>query len=537
MYILVELNDDAASSIRSLVDGLIGENQPGYAVGVVIDDQVVFSHYAGLALLDTPTPIDDRTRFNIASVAKQYTALMILDLARSGRLDKKEDFRKYLPDAMPELKERISVNQLITHTSGIRDVYDLYFLTNATWYETDFSNRTARELLDSQVDLNFTPGSAYQYSNSNYILLAGIVEAITGEPFHDYATSFLNARGLESSSVRRRHGEIIPRLARAYADWGSGWLEFPDIASTQGDGYLYSTLPDQLRWETQVWGHEQTLSAELISESQRPLGGVDVGAYGYGLEFGFYRGLPVVYHEGATGSYNAYTLRFPELKTSVITMGNTGQVNAVQLAQRVADQFLEGVYRDGEGYPAGPETTDESIEFDDFLGLYELEDGTMIELTRRDGKAYREIEWYDPTQLIQERDNVFHYETDESLKIALSRTREGARQFTLFSPSVAPRVARSILPFPDSDSYKKSIEGDFFNAETSTEIKLRFAGGNEFTMIKNDRPRTLKLVGEDYLVWNSYRITVQRDEADRAVGLLVDRGRIRNVKFERTDAD
>ena len=245
------LDAGSASSIRDLMDELIGENEPGYAVGVVIDDQVVFSHYAGLALLDTPTPIDERTRFNIASVAKQYTALMILDLAKSGRLDTTKDFRTYLPDAMPEVERRISVNQLLTHTSGIRDVYDLLFLTNATWYETDFSNRTAQELLDSQVDLNFPPGSEHQYSNSNYILLAEIIEEVTGEPFHSYATSFLNARGMENSSVRRRQGEVIPRLARAYTDWGSGWIEFPDIASTQGDGYLYSTLPDQLRWETQ----------------------------------------------------------------------------------------------------------------------------------------------------------------------------------------------------------------------------------------------------------------------------------------------
>lgn len=532
----VTLDADSAKSIRDLMGGMIGDDHPGYAVGVVVDDQVVFSHYAGLALLDTPTPIDEHTRFNIASVAKQYTALMILELARSGRLDTTQDFRTYLPDAMPEIEPQISVNQLLTHTSGIRDVYDLFFLTNATWYETDFSNDTARQLLDSQVALNFLPGSAYQYSNSNYILLAEIVEEITGEPFHDYATSFLDARGLKKSNVRRRQGQVIPRLARAYADWGSGWLEFPDIASTQGDGFLFSTLPDQLRWETQVWGHDQTLPDELIAESQSPLSDDPIDEYGYGLEFGFYRGLPITYHEGATGGYNAYTMRIPSLKTSIVTLGNTGQVNAVSLARNVADQFLADYFDDGAGYATGPMTTDSSLQIGDFLGLYELEDGTFIELTQRDGKVYREIEWYEPTQLIQERDNVFRYETDETLKIALSQDDDGIRQFTLYSPSVAPRIARSIPPSPDSEAYKKSLEGDFFNAETNTEIKLRFAGENAFTMIKNDRPRTLKIVGEDYLVWSSYRITVLRDDSNRAMGLSVDRGRIRNVKFYRTDS-
>ncbi|MEM9233754.1 MAG: serine hydrolase domain-containing protein, partial [Pseudomonadota bacterium] len=91
------MDNETATSIRNLVDELIEDGAPGYAVGVVIDDRIVFSHYAGLANLDTPTPIDARSRFNIASVAKQFTALMILDLVESGQVDLSEDFRTYLP--------------------------------------------------------------------------------------------------------------------------------------------------------------------------------------------------------------------------------------------------------------------------------------------------------------------------------------------------------------------------------------------------------------------------------------------------------
>lgn len=530
----ISIPEDIKADLRSLIDGLIDEGAPGYAVGIVVDDDVVFTHYAGLSNLDTPTAIDERTRFNIASVAKQYTALMVLDLAQSGQVDLSASIQSYLPDALPGIDEPLTIAQLLTHTSGLRDIYDLYFLTNGTWYETDFDNRTALNLLEGQTGLNFAPGSDHLYSNSNYILLAELIGAVTGERFHAYADAFLAERGMADSTIRRRYGVVIPRLARAYGDYGSGWLQDADIANTNGDGFMYATLPDQLNWETQIWGHGQTLPAELIAESQRPLTG-EYESYGFGLEFGFYRGVPITYHEGATGSYNSYTLRFPGSKTSIITMGNTRQVNAVVLARRIADLVMADTLTDAPVYPGGPETVSEISDLGEYLGLYELPDGTFMRLAQRDGELFREIQWRDPVRLLPEDANVFVYESNADLKLALTTNPDDQPEFTLYLPSVAPRSADFIAPAPTDEAYLKSLEGDFFNAETDTRIILQHVEGTEFTMVKNDRPRTLELIGRDYLVWNSYRITVLRDQNGRANGLSVDRGRIRNVAFERQD--
>lgn len=531
----VSIDPAQKAAIIERIDELITEDDPGYAVGVVINGRVVFEHYAGLALLDTPTPIDAQTRFNIASVAKQYTALMVLDLVKADQIDLSEDFRTYLPDALPNVEQTITVAQLLTHTSGIRDVYDLYFLTNATWYETEFTNRTAMGLLNNQTGLNFEPGSSHLYSNSNYILLAELIGEVTGQPFHAYADDFLKARGMERSTVRRRYGVVVPRLARAYGDYGSGWLQDADIANTNGDGFMYATLQDQLFWEAQVWGNAATLSPDVITASQGSVEGIDHADYGYGLEFGFYRGLPITFHEGATGSYNAYTLRFPEQNVSIITMGNTRQVNAVSLARDVAEIVLQGQFTDQARYPTGPETLGSLGQIEDFTGLYELEDGTFVELVSRDGELYREIEWYEPVRLVYEKGNVFYYETDPTLKLALTTSDKGEMAFTLYSPNQKPQFAMEVSDIPTEEGYSQSVEGIFYNEETETEIILRHAEDDKFTMIKNDRPRTLKLVGRDYLVWNSYRISVLRDDSGRANGLSVDRGRIRNVAFERLD--
>jgi len=530
------LDEERSAELRALIDEQIAADTPGYAVGVVIDDEIVFTHYAGLALLDTPTPIDARTRFNIASVAKQYTALMVLDLAHAGRVSLSQDVRTYLPDALPGIEATITLEHLITHTSGIRDVYDLLFITNATWYETDFDNQAAMTLLAAQTGLNFTPGAEHQYSNSNYILLAELISAVTGEPFHAYATAFLHQRGMTDTSVRRRAGVVVPRLARAYADWGSGWLEFPDIANTQGDGFVFATLPDQLAWERQVWGHDVTLPEALIAQSQRPLEGVSYQGYGYGVEFGRYRGLETVFHEGATGSYNAYTVRFPGSKTSIVTMGNTGQVNAVNLAYQLAQIILADAFVDAPAsYPAGPERLDAFTGIDEFVGLYQLDSGTRMRLVSREGALFREIEWREPVRMIYEQANMFRYETSPELKLVLTRSEQGVPELALYAPTQPPQFGVWIEPAPQTPDYAASVEGVFYNPETRTEIILEHVQGAEYTMIKNDRPRTLELIGRDYLVWNDYQIRVLRDETGRANGLNVDRNRARNVRFDRRD--
>lgn len=529
------VDEEKATAIRDLMGRVIAEDEPGYAVGVVIDDQMVFSHFSGLALLDTPTPIDEDTRFNIASVAKQFTAIMVLELVRSGQIDLAEDFRTYLPDAMPDVEQTITVTHLLTHTSGIRDIYDLFFLTNATWYESDFTNRTAMDLLERQASLNFEPGTSHRYSNSNYILLAELVAKVTGQDFDDYAKGFFEARGMAHSTVRSSSSTIVPRLARAYGNWGSEWMENPDIANTHGDGFVYTTLPDMLHWETQIWGNEATLASDIVLESQAPIEAANYPFYGFGIEFGFYRGVPITYHEGATGSYNTYTMRFPDKKLSVVTMGNTSQVNAVALARRVAEIIMPDAFDDTVGYPAGPQALGPVPSTEDYLGLYELDNAMLFSLTMSEGELYREVEWQEPVRMVYEGANVFHYETDPMMKLALHTDDDGQRRIDIYSPARAPLFGGRIEAAPEGDAYMRSLEGAFYNDETNTEIILKYKQDDEFTMVKNGRPRTLQLKGEDYLVWNAYRITVLRDETGRATGLSVDRDRIRNVAFYRTD--
>ncbi len=120
-----------------LLDGIatqdVPKNAPGIATAIIQDGKVIYEKYAGFADLADSTLIKNSTRFNIASNGKQFTALAILTLVEKKKLKLSDDIRKWFPNLYPNLKDRISVQSLLNHTSGIRDCYDLWSLQGFTW--------------------------------------------------------------------------------------------------------------------------------------------------------------------------------------------------------------------------------------------------------------------------------------------------------------------------------------------------------------------------------------------------------------------
>ena len=158
--------------IDSIINSKVNENDPGLAVGIIKDGIIVYEKYLGLANLQHQVKFDEKTRSNIASTAKQFTALMILDLQLKNKLNLEDDIRKYLPQLYENVSDEIKIKHLLNHTSGIRDYVELLDLEGDVWWKRfGFGNDDILELLENQVDLGFKPGSKYSYSNSNYNVL------------------------------------------------------------------------------------------------------------------------------------------------------------------------------------------------------------------------------------------------------------------------------------------------------------------------------------------------------------------------------
>ena len=220
---------------------------PGMATAIIRDGQVIYQQVAGYANLEDSTLLSATSRFNIASNGKQFTALGILLLVEAGELALTDDVRKYVPELYPHFDQTITLAQLLTHRSGLRDVYDLWSLQGYTWWEQPFTQSDALLLLAQQQDLNFEPGTKYLYSNSNYMVLAEVITRVSGQSFSEYMDGVFAKLGMPNTHFEPNPLAMEGVVARPYFNFDT-WVTYDWTWNIVGDGNLFSSLADQVQW-------------------------------------------------------------------------------------------------------------------------------------------------------------------------------------------------------------------------------------------------------------------------------------------------
>jgi CubicO group peptidase (beta-lactamase class C family) len=168
-------------SIDSVFKNYDTKTGPGVALLIIKDWQVILKKGYGIANLEYDEPITSTSVFDIASVSKQFTGYAISTLIQQGKISEDDDIHRYLPD-VPQYAHKITVHNLIHHTSGIRDWPMTLNLAGWRWDE-DFLFDDIMRMVKYQKDLDFEPGSKFSYSNTGYNLLAEIVGKVSGKPF------------------------------------------------------------------------------------------------------------------------------------------------------------------------------------------------------------------------------------------------------------------------------------------------------------------------------------------------------------------
>ena len=210
-------------AIDSIIHKSVKTNHPGLGVGIVKNGEVIYEKYRGFSNLQHQIPFSNKTRSNIASTAKQFTALMILDLALKEKLNLDDNIRNYFPNLYKTVADKIRIRHLINHSSGIHEYVDLLSEEGKVWWKhVGLDNNDIMKLLEKQNNLEFRPGTKYNYSNSNYIVLAKIIEKVTGEKFTNYSKNFFNKLNMSETSFVERYMSVIPNRASPYSDWGKG---------------------------------------------------------------------------------------------------------------------------------------------------------------------------------------------------------------------------------------------------------------------------------------------------------------------------
>ena len=234
----VESDPAIARRIDAVFADHAGPGGPGCSLGVIRDGSLVHAGGYGSANLDHGIPNGPRTIFRVGSVAKQFTAGAAALLAVRGELDLDAPVRSYIPE-LPDYPEPPTVRHLVHHTSGVRDYLLLMSLAGAR--ADDFY--TDQEVLDAitrQRELNFTPGSDFLYSNSGYFLLGEIVARVSGQSLRNFAQDhFFGPLGMDRTHFHDDHNEIVPDRATGYAPARAGSDASPPAdpgASDEGGG-------------------------------------------------------------------------------------------------------------------------------------------------------------------------------------------------------------------------------------------------------------------------------------------------------------
>ena len=316
---------------------------PGAAVTVILDGEVVHERGYGMADLEHGLAITPSTRFQVASVSKQFTAFAIRLLEAEGKLSLDDDIREHLPE-MHDFGSTITVGHMVHHTSGLREPSTLQRL--AGWRSGDAT--TQEDLLAVAFrlrELNFEPGSQYTYNNLGYTLLAEIVERVSGQPFREFLDErVFGPLQMTSSLVNDNRNEVIPNRARSYARAGDGWEERTLNFEALGSTGIFTTVEDLVRWDQNFYD-AAVGGAQVIRAMQEP-GRLNDGTeltYASGLMLPEYRGVQAVHHTGSHAAYRIALFRVPEHRFTAIILSNDAALDRNEMPRRVADIYLEDV--------------------------------------------------------------------------------------------------------------------------------------------------------------------------------------------------
>ena len=390
------------------------DSTPGCAVGVMRNGAFVYGRGFGMSDIASRSRMATSTILGAGSLSKQFTAFALAKLAEAGRLSPEDDVRRYIGE-LPNYGATIRVRDLLNHTSGIRDYLSMIALSGRD-PEGRVSRVAALNLIVRQRALNHSPGSTYSYSNSNYFLLALIVERVTAMPFAHYMRdSVFLPQGMRHTRFAL-DGDVSVGQAESYRRTDDGRLEQVAIAGMlSGEGGAYTTIDDMLRWEQML-----RRSGALVNRFREPGRFPDGRAigYGWGTEFNSYRTVSTEGHGGTWGGFRAYYLRFPSLGVATVALCNQLEISPFQLTRRLADAAMGSELAPrAEPIPPpvtptnGARVTTPSVarsEVEALLGRFVSEElDATFELTHANGRLQLRAEWSDPIVLsVAHRDTL-----------------------------------------------------------------------------------------------------------------------------------
>ncbi len=343
------------TAIGRKVDELLRDfdrpNVPGASVAVVKDGALVFVKSYGLERIETGKLATPFTNYRIASMTKQFTAMCIMMLHDRGLLDYDEPIARFFPK-LPVEAGRITIRQLLGHTSGLVDYEDII-----PEDRTDqLNDRDVLRLLERQSATYFAPGTQYRYSNGGYALLALIVEQVSGTGFATFLReNIFVPLGMRETVAYEKGVSTVNRRGWGYRETAEGFVDADQslTSAVLGDGGIYTSVLDYCKWDAALYGtwlvgHESLAQAFTTGALAD---GTPTG-YGFGWRIEQRGATRVVHHDGGTCGFNSAVRRAPDQRLTVVVLTN----RAGKHARQIADELLNWLLTDAAKGSESPTT-------------------------------------------------------------------------------------------------------------------------------------------------------------------------------------
>jgi CubicO group peptidase (beta-lactamase class C family) len=524
--------DSLSSSVDPLFTKWAQPDKPGCVVGIVRHDSLIYAKGFGLADLDRWTASSPQSIYYMASISKQFTGYVIALLVTQGKLHLDDDIHQYLP-WVPDFGSPITIRNLLTHTSGIRDDIGLADITGLT-LDGVLSQQQALAIIARQRRLNFTPGEMFSYSNSNYVLLAEIVRVVSGQSFETFtADHIFNPLDMPDSKFVADGGALISNLALSY-QYG---MKSRQNVYTLGDGGLFTNMTDMAHWAMHFYSGADTAVISLMTTNGKLNNGNSI-RYAMGINVDQSRGWKRYTHGGSLAGYRTFFAVYPELKTAFILFGNAGDAGLNEKIDELEALFVPIKRTPSRITPAGrkdstmtdlhpPEMCNE------LTGDYIAENGFRLKFTSKDGHL-----WLNGKRMLQnESADTFSDFANPARRYVFHRDR-GAISVEIHIPAIGATIhlQKFVLNQALTDKELVLYTGMYDCPELGCSYGIRLKGG-ELYWTSNLRPDAkISLVDQDHLLSdNDYPgyVLILRDRNRDIVGFELNKDDILHLRFDR----
>lgn len=504
--------------------GAFNTHTPGCAVGVAYHGDVVLRAGYGMADLERNVTITADTVFESGSVAKQFTATALLLLAKQGKISLDDPLRKYLPE-IPDYGSPLTIRHVLSHVSGLREWRLVAAFSGIQEGTHVLANQDLLRMASEQRALNFTPGTAYSYTNTGFNIATILIERVlgNGKTFPEFTREAI-FEPLHMTHTRWRDDfrAVVPNRALAYGRAAGGeWKQETPIENIIGAGGMLSTVGDWLLWN-ENFTHARVGGPEVVSALQTPatLASGKTITYAKGLVVSKFDGVREVAHSGSTGGYRTWLGRYPDQGVSVAVMCNSAQANPTQLGRETARLWTGATPAAKMADPKGTPAVD-AAKLGEYAGMYrKVRDNTVAELQVRDGK----LTMLPGVTLIPSGAGMF---------------TAGERRFVFANGGL--RIAT-----PDGDVDYERVEaahptpaelsalaGAYASAETGTTLTVAVNDGELSLAIGAGTPARLRPTFRDAFLMQGTAIRFRRGADGKVTGLSAGDDRAWDVRFER----